>query len=177
MVESNAYNMKVINPTIHSREITTLERREIQAPLMVSLIDSFARELGQEKALQVASAAIRVDAREAGKTMALKFGGNSTHELLQVVKQIWAAEDALVYDILEQTDRMLSFDVTRCRYAELYSRLGIKEYGYCLSCNRDESLISGFNPHMKLVRTRTIMQGGEKCDFRIIVEEDLPDKI
>jgi hypothetical protein len=172
MHEANANHMKVKNSIIHPREITTLERRGIQAPLMVSLIDSFARELGQEKAMQVASAAIRGDAREVGKSMAVKYGGNSTNELLHVVRQIWAAEDALVYDILEQTDRKLSFDVTRCRYAELYSRLGIKEYGYCLSCNRDESLISGFNPHMKLVRTQTIMQGGEKCDFRIFVEEN-----
>jgi hypothetical protein len=101
--------------------------------------------------------------------MASKFGGNSTQELLQIVRQVWAEEDALVYEILEQTDQRLSFNVTRCRYAEMYERLGLKEFGYCLSCNRDESLINGFNPRMELVRTQTIMQGAKICDFRIVV--------
>ncbi|MGA2504112.1 MAG: L-2-amino-thiazoline-4-carboxylic acid hydrolase [Anaerolineales bacterium] len=160
------------NKSNHStREISTLERREIQAPLLVSLINGFTRELGQEKAMQVATVAIRTDAREIGKTMAGKYGGNSTRELLQVVRQIWAEDDALGYDILEQTDQRLSFNVNHCRYAEMYARLGMKEFGYCLSCNRDESFISGFNPRMKLIRTQTIMEGGEKCDFRISVEE------
>jgi hypothetical protein len=153
-----------------SRQITTLERREIQAPLLVSLIEGFTRELGQEKALRVASAAIRADATEAGKTMAAKFGGNTTRELLQVVKQVWAAEDAIEVDILEQSDKRLSFNVNRCKYAEMYARLGVKEFGYCLSCQRDESFIMGFNPGMRLVRTRTIMQGGVNCDFQFIDE-------
>jgi hypothetical protein len=154
-----------------SRAISTLERREIQAPLMVRLIEEYIDELGYDKAMQVASAAIREDARATGKSMALKFGGNSTQELLQVVRQVWAEGDALVYEILEQTDSRLSFNVTRCLFAELYDRLGVKQYGYCLSCNRDESLINAFNPRMNLVRTQTIMQGAKICDFRIIVEE------
>ncbi len=120
--------------------------------------------------MQVASAAIRVDARESGKALAARFGGGSTRELLQVVQQVWAADEALEYDLLEQTKKTLSFNVTRCKYVEMYARLGIKEFGYCLSCSRDESFITGFNPHMKLVRTRTIMQGGEDCDFRFIDE-------
>jgi hypothetical protein len=153
-----------------SRQITTLERREIQSPLLVSLIEGFTRELGRDKAMQVASTAIRADAREAGKAMAAKFAGSSTRELLQVLKQVWAADEALEYDLLELTQKTLSFNVTHCKYVELYTRLGIKEFGYCLSCSRDESFVTGFNPHMKLVRTRTIMQGGENCDFRFIDE-------
>ena len=117
-----------------SHPITTLERREIQAPLLVSLIEGFTRELGREKAMQVASAAIQADASQAGKAMAVKFGGSSLRELLQVVMQVWAADDALEYEILEQTEKKLSFNVTRCKYVEMYARLGVKEFGDCLSC-------------------------------------------
>jgi hypothetical protein len=56
------------------------------------------------------------------------------------------------------------------RYALGYDRLGMKEFGFCLSCNRDAALINGFNLRMKLLRTQTIMQGAEICDFRIVVE-------
>ena len=169
MSEQRANHREKIGSNPPAHKISTLERREVQAPLMACLIEAFIRELGNATAMQVASAAIQADAREAGKTMASKFGGNTTQELLQIVRQVWAEEDALVYEILEQTDQRLSFNVTRCRYAEMYERLGLKEFGYCLSCNRDESLINGFNARMTLVRTQTIMQGAKICDFRIVV--------
>ena len=56
--------------------------------------------------------------------------------------------------------------MTRCRYAELYRALGIADVGALLSCNRDFSLIEGFNPDIELTRTQTIMQGASHCDFR-----------
>ncbi len=87
-----------------------------------------------------------------------------------MVSEVWAEEGALEFSVLEETSQTLRFDVTRCQYAELYERLGVKEFGYCLSCNRDAPLISGFNPRMQLSRTHTIMQGANSCDFCITLE-------
>jgi hypothetical protein len=151
-------------------EISTLQRREIQSPLVAGLIRAFISELGHDKAMDVASAAIQKDAMEVGKMMAERYGGNSMKELVHLVREGWAEDDALELTFLEETDQRLGFDVTRCRYAELYDRLKIKEFGYCLSCNRDAPLIKSFNPRMKLLRTQTIMQGARICDFRIILE-------
>jgi hypothetical protein len=83
---------------------------------------------------------------------------------------VWAQEKALEFEVLEKTETRLRFNVTRCRYAELYDRLGIKEFGYSFSCNRDEPLIKAFNSRMRLSRTRTIMQGDKICDFQIILD-------
>lgn len=154
-----------------ARPFSALERREIQTPVVARVIAGFIGELGYEEAMRVASAAIQADARDAAKTLVSRFGGNGIQELLQVVTQVWAEDEALLYNIQEQTSQKLSFDVTRCRYADMYARLGLKEYGYCLSCNRDEAFINEFNPCMKLVRTRTIMQGAPGCDFRITLEK------
>jgi hypothetical protein len=151
-------------------EISTLKRREIQSPLVACLIRGFINEMGHDKAMEVASAAIQRDAMEVGKIMAEKYGGNSMKELVRLIREGWAEDDALELTILEETDQRLNFDVTRCRYAELYDRLNIKEFGYCLSCNRDAPLIKSFNLRMKLLRTQTIMQGAPICDFRIILE-------
>ncbi|MBW7885953.1 MAG: L-2-amino-thiazoline-4-carboxylic acid hydrolase, partial [Caldilineaceae bacterium] len=68
--------------------------------------------------------------------------------------------------IVHQSDDAFSFNVTRCRYAELYQALGIPELGAVMSCNRDWSLIQGFNPDIELERMQTIMQGAPYCDFR-----------
>jgi len=100
-------------------------------------------------------------------------------EVVRILKEVWAEEDALEYTILEQSDQRFSFDITRCQYAELYERLGIKEFGCVLSCSRDDPFITSFNPRMKLFRTQTIMQGASLCDFRIVLEEgkEHPGKI
>jgi hypothetical protein len=151
-------------------EINNLQRREIQAPLVVSLIREFSTIIGHEKAMSIARTAIQKDAVRAGQSMAAKFGGNDLTELLQVVREIWAGAGALEFEVTEQTEKVLAFNVHRCLYAELYDRTGIKEYGDCLSCCRDEAFILGFNRRIKLSRSQTIMQGAAICDFRFTLE-------
>jgi hypothetical protein len=151
-------------------KISTLKRREIQSTLLACVLDGFIAEIGYEKTMQVASSTIQKDAAQSGKLMAERYGGNSFKELIRMVKEVWADEGALEFTILEETGQSLSFDVTRCQYAELYERLGVKDFGYCLSCNRDAPLIRGFNPRMQLLRTQTIMQGATSCDFHIVIE-------
>ena len=68
--------------------------------------------------------------------------------------------------MIEASDDRLAFDVTRCRYAEMYRALGIAELGEVLSCQRDAALIDGFAPEVTLTRTQTLMQGAPYCDFR-----------
>jgi hypothetical protein len=48
----------------------------------------------------------------------------------------------------------------------MYRALGIPEVGALLSCNRDFSLVEGFNPAVALTRTQTVMEGASHCDFR-----------
>lgn len=83
----------------------------------------------------------------------------------------WKRGDALEMDVLAQSGEEYAFNVTRCRYAELYRALGIAEVGALLSCNRDFSLIEGFNPDIELTRTQTIMQGASHCDVRFALKK------
>lgn len=151
-------------------EISHVKRREIQAPIAACLIRGSAKVIGQDKALEIATAAVQADATMAGGLMAEEYGGNSMKELARIVREVWAEDDAMTIHVLEETDRELSFDVTRCRYAELYETHGMKNLGFCLSCSRDEPFTTGFNPRMRLLRTQTIMQGSSHCDFRFILE-------
>ncbi|GAP12653.1 L-2-amino-thiazoline-4-carboxylic acid hydrolase [Longilinea arvoryzae] len=158
-------------PVSETALISQFTRREIQAPLAACLIRAFAGELGEEKALQIAAEAIQSDAASAGKAVAGQLGGNSMKELARVVRELWAADEAISFRILEESDQNLSFDVTRCRYAEYYEREGMLDLGFCLSCSRDGAFTQGFNPRILLSRTQTIMQGQPVCDFRFTLEE------
>ncbi len=56
------------------------------------------------------------------------MGGDSSHHLADSL-EYWTHNNALEIDVLEHSHETLSFNVTRCRYAELYRALGIPELG------------------------------------------------
>jgi hypothetical protein len=170
MFEDSSNQSEVQNTNQRQLEISNIERREIQSPLIASLLAGFINENGLDRTMEIATAVIKNDATSVGKKMAEKYGGNTIEILHRIVSEIWAEDKALEFTVLEATDRKLNFNVIRCRYVDLYERLGIKEFGFCLSCSRDGSFITGFNPRMHLVRSQTIMQGAECCDFRIVME-------
>ena len=74
------------------------------------------------------------------------------------------------YEVLEETDDTLVFNVSRCKYAEVYEKDDMQDLGLCLSCNRDFPFTKGFNPDFKLIRSKTIMEGADVCDFRFVKE-------
>ena len=73
-------------------------------------------------------------------------------------------------EVLEHSDNKYFFNMKRCRYADMYEELDMTDLGAVLSCGRDFELVEGFNPRMKLIRTKTIMEGHGHCDFRITLE-------
>jgi hypothetical protein len=53
----------------------------------------------------------------------------------------------------------------------MYNAMGINDLGALLSCNRDASLIEGFNEKAKLERNETIMNGDKCCTFRYVFND------
>ena len=139
--------------TLNAR-IGVLTRREVEARMLAPLIDALGARFGREAVIETVRAAIIEIARAQGERTAAQVGGGSMQHLDEAMA-FWKQDDALH-----------NFNVTRCRYAELYNALGIPELGAVLSCNRDAAFIEGFNPGVSLARTQTIMQGAGYCDFR-----------
>ncbi len=151
-------------------KVSMLARREIEARILAPVIEAFVKEVGREKALKILSPIIQNLAREAGNNLAKLVGGNSIEHFVKGMTY-WTLEDALKLEILEQTPKKFVFDVTRCRYADMYKELGIADLGVLLSCNRDKALIEGFNPKIQFTRTKTLMEGAACCDFGYELKE------
>lgn len=151
--------------------VSLIERRKIEAGVAAPLLEGFIRELGEERALAVAREAYSGMARAAGEAAAGRLGQAGLAGLARAVRALWAAGGALEIEFLEESGERLSFNVTRCRYAELYEELGIRRLGACLSCSRDASFAQGFDPAIRMERGQTIMEGAAYCDFRFTLEE------
>jgi len=158
-----------MSANVDLNDIGVLRRREIEARILAPLVEAFAGEFGRERVLEVARRVIVEIARTQGRELAEKVGTNDLRTFA-ATKEPWTRNGALEIEVLRGNDREYDFNVTRCRYAEMYRALGIPELGALLSCNRDFALGEGFNPRMKLTRTRTIMEGAPHCDFRYRME-------
>jgi hypothetical protein len=145
--------------------IGVLTRREVEARILAPMLDAMGEAFGRERVLQVMRDTIIKIARKQGADLAGRMGGVTLQHFAASLKD-WTRDDALEIDVIEQTEDVFAFNVIRCRYAELYEKLGIRELGTALSCARDYALIEGFNPDVALKRTQTIMEGAPHCDFR-----------
>lgn len=148
-------------------EIGVLKRREIEARIIGPLIAALSHEFGAEHVIKIARETIIEIARQQGAQLAELAKGNSLSKFAEALEN-WKKDGALEIEVLVQTDENFDFNVTRCRYAEMYHALGVPELGEILSCNRDFALIEGFNNDVELNRTQTILNGAKFCDFRFI---------
>ncbi len=147
------------------RDISVLEQRRIEAGVLKPLVRELEKELGRERTLALVERVIKALARERGRQLAAE-APDTTLRGFAAMKEPWVRGGALELEVLEESEERYSYNVTRCRYAEMYRELGLEDLGYHLSCNRDATLVEGFNPDLELKRTQTIMQGAPYCDFR-----------
>lgn len=153
--------------------ISILDRRKIEAQIAGPLIKAFIEEIGEDKALALVRSVIGKLARQTGMDLAKALGGNTMADLARGLTA-WAKGDAYEMEGITLSATEYAYNITRCRYAEMYKAIGMADLGVILSCGRDFELISGFNPKMKLTRTKTIMEGCDCCDFRITLTGGKP---
>ncbi len=154
-------------------DIGVLKRREIEARILAPLVDALAAEFGRGRVLEIVKKVITQIARDQGRALAERTQGNTPAHLAKSQAN-WLKGDALTIDVLRVDDTGYDYDVTRCRYAEMYQALGIPELGAVLSCGRDFALGDGFNPDLTLTRTQTTMEGAPRCDFRYRMKTSTP---
>lgn len=143
-----------------------LERRRIEAKVLGHVFEILKDRYGEADARSVIGDAVSQSAIEQGQEMARGFGDSPTLVDFASLTPQWSKEDALQIEMLDETEDRLEFNVTRCRYHEMYRDMGLGEIGDLLSCNRDGLFCTGFNPEIELTRTQTIMKGASHCDFR-----------
>ena len=146
------------------KEIPLLQQREFVAKVIGPLIRAFSLEFGEERAYEVVRRALKDISREAGKELSEKCGGGLESFKKNCIAR-WNAGGALESTLKEDSADCCRFDVTRCAFAELYRELGYGDIGSVISCERDAAFLEGFDEGLELVRSKTLMEGGDRCDF------------
>ncbi|CAI0801106.1 L-2-amino-thiazoline-4-carboxylic acid hydrolase [Serratia proteamaculans] len=147
-------------------ELGILARRRIEAEIIKPIYQILVREIGKERAQAVIGEAIENAAIEAGKNFAAQEPNGADLQSFAALQYLWEKDDALQVKVINQDPQHFDYNVTRCRYAEMYHQMGLGEIGHLLSCARDSQFIVGYAPDVELQRTQTIMSGASCCDFR-----------
>ena len=147
-----------------------LSRRRIEAQILAHVHQVLVERSGKEEADAVIGETCSRAAVEQGEQLAAKVAHQPDLSDFSNEFASWTAEDALEVEVLQQSAERLDFNVVRCRYAEMYSDMGVGDIGHLLSCNRDGKLCEGYNPDIELTRTQTIMGGASHCDFRFTMK-------
>jgi len=147
-------------------DIALIEQVKIQSQVVVPLVKALQRELGEERANAIVRKALGDLYRKYGEKWWQTLGARNLGEKMASAFEIYAAGDALDYDVIKQAPDAFEVNVTGCRYAKFYHEIGVPELGFLLTCSADFPITGGFGPDVRLSRTQTIMQGASHCDFR-----------
>lgn len=139
-------------------ELTHLERRRIQMEYAVPLVRDLAEILGTD--------VVKSALEERNRRMEERSRKDREPDFSRMAEgtKLFAAGNALEYEIIANTADSFDMDVHQCRYAEMMEELGGREFGHLLICNGDFAAASAIG--MKLNRSQTRMQGAAYCDFR-----------
>jgi len=159
------------------QDVPMILRREIEARVIAPFLEEFQRALGEEKTREITRRVISKLSWEAGKGMAELFGSNDLNAVKEKMIPIMENGGALKMELPECSSECLRFNTVYCAYAEMFKRIGIDtDLGEQLSCQRDVYLFQGFNPDIKFSRTKTLMEGGDCCDFCLELKEKRDDE-
>ena len=146
--------------------LAMLERRRIEAAILKHVYEVLKASAGVEVAARTIAEAVRRSAVAQAREMAAAAGGNTSMDTFIARQELWTRGGALEIEVKEKSATRYRYNVTRCKYAEMYREMGLGEIGHLLSCQRDATFSAGYDQRLSLKRTQTIMQGASHCDFK-----------
>jgi hypothetical protein len=143
---------------------------QIQYMAFLSLAKALEKEWGKDKLLAFLKKAKRPEMLSYGKRQAKQMRTDSFKAYVGQFKGPHY-EQSLTMDIVEDTDTAFEIKVTECLWAKTFLDMKAGDIGHAFVCFGDYAWAEGFNPKIKLVRDKTLMQGHGYCNHRYILQE------
>jgi len=80
-------------------------------------------------------------------------------------------QKALTYEIVEESESTFKLRITECLWAKTFREADASDIGYAAICYPDFAIATAFNSNIKLLRTKTLMQGHDCCDHKYVMKK------
>jgi hypothetical protein len=139
---------------------------------LIKTMESFARQMGRDNLLEM----IRKESDEVSRLDAKKTVERLQKNDFATFKAMYKEKPNRFLDhietkvITEESDTVIASRVTECLYAKTFRDAGAADIGYAWSCHGDFAWAQAYNPKLRLIRDKTLMNGDEYCNPRRVWE-------
>ncbi|MFC2097865.1 L-2-amino-thiazoline-4-carboxylic acid hydrolase [Bacteroidota bacterium] len=155
---------------IRDAKITHKQWEQQKHVKYIGILKQLEKNIGKEKLYDMLKKASYADNVELGKRLSgriksLKvFAGPFRNENSGIA-------NTMIREIVEDNDEAFEIRITECLAQVIYKEANAEELGYACVCHADFGLPAGLNPKLKLIRTKTLMQGHDCCNHRYVWEK------
>ncbi len=126
----------------------------------IDLMQRFAVYLGRRKLIEMIKQA--VDERYTGDVP-----DDPEHTLTGYIESGKRAfKNMMSWEVVEESDKVYEMKVTECLWAKTFREKNAADIGCATICYSDFADAKAYHSKIKLVRTKTIMQGDDCCNHR-----------
>lgn len=135
------------------------------------LADIMAEDIGREKFLAYLKEAGKRSGRIDAAKYKKKLGRDDLKAFTSELREPdYMVNHILTYDIIKDTDTIFEVRIKECLWAKTFRKNDAADIGFAMFCNRDYTTATAFNPKIRLVRDKTLMQGYNHCNHRWVYQ-------
>jgi len=129
-------------------------------------------EIGRKRLIKILQSAAEKQSRQSGRKTAeeaTRPDFSSFTDWARKPSRFW--QHALTFTTVEDTPSAFEINVTECLWAKTFREAGGVDIGYAVICHPDFASAEGYSTKLRLVRTKTLMQGHDCCNHRWLWKE------
>jgi hypothetical protein len=131
-----------------------------RAQLIADRINRISKYLGREKLIE----ALKKSTEEYYRSIVTYEPENTLQDFVKPFYMEKSYKAILTCEVIENREDYVSFRFTECLNAKVFRKLNAADIGYATFCQGDEAWVSAYNPKIKFIRTKTLMEGNDCCD-------------
>lgn len=151
-------------------KLTLSQYNQLQHRKFIQFAQFLEKELGREKMLELVKKHSTERLLMVAKRDQKRLGNTDFKSYISIFRDPGMLQ-SLTMEIIEDTDKVFEIKVTECLGATTYLKAKAGHIGYARICWGDYAWAQGFNPKIKLIRDKTLMQGHDHCNHRYVWED------
>jgi hypothetical protein len=160
--EKHKFDTKLPGPDVTYRRLAAIRDRSF-----IRFVRFLQEEIGEERVLELIKKQTEQRLKEQAKRDLKRLGKSDFASYISIFRDPGMLA-SLTMEIIEDTDLVFEIRVTDCLAAESYLPYKAGDIGFAAVCWGDYNWATDFNPKIKLVRDKTLMQGHDCCNHKYI---------
>ncbi len=138
----------------------------------ISIMQIMLNDMGKDKFTEMLKKAASESAALSAEQLIKSLSKNDFAAFISLLTDP-LYKNTITYEVVEQTDKAFEIKVIECLWAKTFREArepNAVDIGYASVCHTDYAFAQAFNPKIKMLRDKTLMQGHAYCNHRWILE-------